>query len=85
MQREVVEEDIDRNPVPEKASLTVALDSLHVVGVDPDALRQRFQHPLRVGRVAEDVDVEVSSASRLFDAVGKRNRPTERMRQRPAL
>jgi hypothetical protein len=49
---------------------------------DFHALRKRRKRLRGISRVAEDVDVEVAGAARLFDAVRQRDRATERVGDR---
>jgi hypothetical protein len=77
----VVEKDVDRNAVPEQSRLAVALDLLDVGEPNPDALGHRREGLLRVGGVAEDVDVEIARPTRLLDAVGQREGAAEGMGQ----
>src|ERR1700742_3329264 len=81
MQRQVVEKDVDRDAVPEKALLAVPLDGRDISLGDPDPVGARAQDSRRIPRVAKNVDVEVASPSRLLDAIGESDRAAEGMRQ----
>ena len=77
MEGGVREEEIDGDPSPHQANLTVVDEPSQLTLRRPDGVGQCFNH-VRCSRwVDEDVDVDVCGRSRFTGAPGKRQRAAE--------
>jgi hypothetical protein len=76
-----VEEEVDRRVLPPDPSLAVLLECSSVGIGYLHHVRHGSEHLSGPLRVDEDVDIQIACAARLFSAIGKRNRPSKRMRE----
>jgi hypothetical protein len=85
MKRDVVEEDINRNPVPEETRLTIAFDLLDIGLSDLYLVRKGLEHLSGIPGIAEDVDVEIAGSAGLLNAICERDGTAERVWKRFCL
>src|SRR6185295_724646 len=85
VERQVVEEYVDRHPVPEEPGLPLTDHRLDIALADPHPLRERRQNLRRPVGVDEDVDVEIAGPTWLLNAVGESDGAAEGVRKRMPL